>query len=533
MKRAKVEEGFNPVYPYGYSTPTDVAPPFVASDGLQENPPGVLSLKISKPLTFNASKALSLAIGPGLKIQDGKLVGEGQAILANLPLQITNNTISLRFGNTLALNDNNELQTTLKSSSPLKITDQTLSLNIGDSLAIKDDKLESALQATLPLSISNNTISLNVGTGLTINGNVLQAVPLNALSPLTISNNNISLRYGSSLTVLNNELQSNLTVHSPLKLNSNNSISLNTLSPFRIENGFLTLYLGTKSGLLVQNSGLKVQAGYGLQVTDTNALTLRYLAPLTIPDSGSEQGILKVNTGQGLSVNQAGALETSLGGGLKYADNKITFDTGNGLTLSENKLAVAAGSGLTFRDGALVATGTAFTQTLWTTADPSPNCTIIQDRDTKFTLALTISGSQVLGTVSIIGVKGPLSSSIPSATVTVQLNFDSNGALLSSSSLKGYWGYRQGPSIDPYPIINALNFMPNSLAYPPGQEIQAKCNMYVSTFLRGNPQRPIVLNITFNNQTSGFSIRFTWTNLTTGEAFAMPPCTFSYIAEQQ
>nr|WNA17607.1 fiber [Simian adenovirus GZ3-12] len=533
MKRAKVEEGFNPVYPYGYSTPTDVAPPFVASDGLQENPPGVLSLKIAKPLTFNTSKALSLAIGPGLKIQDGKLVGEGQAILANLPLQITNNTISLRFGNTLALNDNNELQTTLQSSSPLKITDQTLSLNIGNSLVVKDDKLENALKASLPLSIANNAISLNVGTGLTINGNTLQAVPLNALSPLSISNNNISLRYGSSLTVLNNELQSNLTFHPPLKLNSNNSVSLNTLSPFRIENGFLTLYLGTKSGLLVENSSLKVQTGYGLQVTDTNALTLRYLPPLTIPDSGSEQGILKINTGQGLSVSQAGTLETSLGGGLKHAEGKITIDTGNGLTLSENKLAVAAGSGLTFRDGALVATGSSFTQTLWTTADPSPNCTVLEERDAKFTLALTISGSQVLGTVSMVGVKGALFNNIPSSSIQVQLDFDSTGALLSSSSLKGYWGYRQGVSIDPYPIINALNFMPSSLAYPPGQGNQAKSNVYIPTYLRGNLQRPIVLNITFNNQNTGFSIRFSWANLTTGEGFATPACTFSYIAEQQ
>lgn len=546
MKRAKVEEGFNPVYPYGYNNSTEVAPPFVAADGLQENPPGVLSLKIAPPLTFNTLKALTLAIGSGLSIVDGKLVSKGQSLLAQSPLVINGNELQLRIGaglnsendtlnilaqaplaisNTNKLNINlgeglsivnGALQLSLTASSPLSLQNNILSLPIGDTLEVVNGKLQSSLAATNPLELDGNTLRLNIGNTLQVQNNALQT-SLQAQSPLTISNNTLQLAVGTGLAISsNNTLQTNLRANGPI------TISGNTFS----------LSLAPSSGLR-NRSGLQVQTGWGLKIANNNDVTLDFRNPLFMTTSGEQAGQLGVKIGSGLQLDNSGNIQTQLGNGLSINNNAIAINAGGGLTISNNTLQVATGTGLTILDGLLTATGVSLTQTLWTTPDPSPNCNIEGELDAKFVLALTTTGTQVVGTCSIYGLK--TLTNISSTSIAVQLDFDSAGVLQNSSTMTtSYWGYRQNQSISPYPITNALSFMPNSTAYPAGQGNQAKSNTYIQTLLRGNTDKPITLNVTFNNQPSGYSLKFTWTGLGSyqNEPFATPTCTFSYIAQQ-
>lgn len=561
MKRVKVEEGFNPVYPYGYNSSTEVAPPFVAADGLQENPPGVLSLKIATPLTFNSSKALSLAIGAGLAVVDGKLVSQSSNFAVKAPLAFVGNELQLSLGtgldvvsnalqiltedpiqintnNKLALNlgkglgiVNKQLQMLLEAVAPLILTNNSLSLAIGNGLGVVNGQLQSLLATSAPLSLQNNTLSLNVGNGLHIQNNTLQTT-LQAQAPLSLTNNTMRLQVGTGLTVTGNVLQSNITATAPITISGAN-FSLNFAS----------------SSALRNRSGLQVQSGWGLKIAPNNDLTLNFKAPLLMTESGSDEGKLTVKTGPGIIINSAGGLQANLGKGLSFLNNQIqanlgnglvflsnqiAANVGNGLTISNNIIQVAVGEGLSITNGQLtVANATQTIPSLWTTADPSPNCRIYQDRDSKFTLTLSKCGSTVIGTCDLVGLNGSLTS-LSGDTFSVSLKFDTNGSLLSTSNLSTlYWGYRNGSSVNTT-ITNAVNFMPNILAYPRNQISSPKSNTYINTYLRGNTSKPMLLKISFNEEALGYAIKFTWSGLSAyaGESFASPTCTFSYITQE-
>lgn len=95
-KRLRVEDDFNPVYPYGYARNQNIpflTPPFVSSDGFQNFPPGVLSLKLADPITI-VNGDVSLKVGGGLALQEGsgKLTVNTKA-----PLQVANDKLELAF----------------------------------------------------------------------------------------------------------------------------------------------------------------------------------------------------------------------------------------------------------------------------------------------------------------------------------------------------------------------------------------------------------------------------------------------------
>ncbi|ALE30483.2 short fiber-2 [Simian adenovirus 17] len=60
MKRSRIDDDFNPVYPYDaqFNPPSFLTPPFVSSDGFKDSPSGVLSLNINenKGLTISNSQ---------------------------------------------------------------------------------------------------------------------------------------------------------------------------------------------------------------------------------------------------------------------------------------------------------------------------------------------------------------------------------------------------------------------------------------------------------------------------------------------
>nr|6STT_A Chain A, Fiber [Human adenovirus 29]6STT_B Chain B, Fiber [Human adenovirus 29]6STV_A Chain A, Fiber [Human adenovirus 29]6STV_B Chain B, Fiber [Human adenovirus 29] len=184
--------------------------------------------------------------------------------------------------------------------------------------------------------------------------------------------------------------------------------------------------------------------------------------------------------------------------------------------------------------------------TLWTTLDPSPNCKIDIEKDSKLTLVLTKCGSQILANVSLIIVNGKFKilnnktdPSLPKS-FNIKLLFDQNGVLLENSNIeKQYLNFRSGDSILPEPYKNAIGFMPNLLAYAKAttdqSKIYARNTIYGNIYLDNQPYNPVVIKITFNNEAdSAYSITFnySWTKDYDNIPFDSTSFTFSYIAQE-
>ncbi|AIY35089.1 short fiber [Rhesus adenovirus 56] len=163
MKRTRVDEDFNPVYPYDTTTTPAVpfiSPPFVNSDGLQENPPGVLSLRIAKPLYFDMERKLALSLGRGLTITAAGQLESTQSVQTNPPLIITNNnTLTLRHSPPLNLTDNSLV---LGYSSPLRVTDNKLTFNFTSPLRYENENL--TFNYTEPLKLINNSLAIDINS---------------------------------------------------------------------------------------------------------------------------------------------------------------------------------------------------------------------------------------------------------------------------------------------------------------------------------------------------------------------------------
>lgn len=126
-KRLRVEDDFNPVYPYGYARNQNIpflTPPFVSSDGFKNFPPGVLSLKLADPIAINNGN-VSLKVGGGLTVEQdsGKLIVNPKA-----PLQVANDKLELSYAD------------------PFETSANKLSLKVGHGLKVLDEKNSAGLQ---------------------------------------------------------------------------------------------------------------------------------------------------------------------------------------------------------------------------------------------------------------------------------------------------------------------------------------------------------------------------------------------------
>ncbi|BAH19158.1 fiber [Human adenovirus D37] len=125
-KRLRVEDDFNPVYPYGYARNQNIpflTPPFVSSDGFKNFPPGVLSLKLADPITITNGD-VSLKVGGGLTLQDESLTVNPKA-----PLQVnTDKKLELAYDN------------------PFESSANKLSLKVGHGLKVLDEKSAAGLK---------------------------------------------------------------------------------------------------------------------------------------------------------------------------------------------------------------------------------------------------------------------------------------------------------------------------------------------------------------------------------------------------
>ena len=135
-----MEDDFNPVYPYGYARNQNIpflTPPFVSSDGFQNFPPGVLSLKLADPITITNGD-VSLKVGGGLTVeqQTGKL-----SVNPDAPLQVASDKLQLAL------------------APPFEVKDGKLSLKAGNGLKVIDESI-SSLQGLL------NTLVVLTGRGI-------------------------------------------------------------------------------------------------------------------------------------------------------------------------------------------------------------------------------------------------------------------------------------------------------------------------------------------------------------------------------
>ncbi|ALE30482.1 short fiber-1 [Simian adenovirus 17] len=188
MKRTRLEDSFNPVYPYDTDSSTPsvpfVTPPFVSSEGLEENPPGVLAIKYTDPLTTNNKGQLGLKLGGNMSITNGELTAIVPSVAP--PLTNNNNTLGLTTSAPLALN-NDSLSINLNA--PLNVSNNKLNVSLGNGLVTTASKLavraaapltfdtagNLQLQTARPLQITNNTLGLDVGYGMIVG----QAVSVN------------------------------------------------------------------------------------------------------------------------------------------------------------------------------------------------------------------------------------------------------------------------------------------------------------------------------------------------------------------
>lgn len=462
MKRARVEEGFNPVYPYGLDDKYgSIAPPFVASDGLQEDPPGVLSLKIERPLSFSTNKALTLSVGNGLDInQSGELEVKEKPFTAEPPLNFENGVLALK-------------------------TDNTLSTISG--------QLHSNLTATAPLSLNNNLISVAVGNGITVRNEQLQ-LDLQATSPLSLSNHALSLNHTAPLS------------------NSNNQLTVLFQDPLYVYQNRLAFRLNDLSGLRVVSGGLQVKAGWGIEIARNNDLTLKRLDPIAVYENGSNEGKLYLKKDDNMFTLNNGNLQLRVAtNGCLAASGGVYVNSGNGLQRANNVLSVKIGNGLSFDStNALQVTPTSQFPTMWSTLSPSANTLIKNASGTqtgtnaKLTLSLTKIGPIVTALVKVEATGSPISP-ISVDRATTLITFDRNGNVTAGIT---NFGIKNGDGIDNSASVSKLQFMPNNTIYP--ENDNAGNYVQADGFLDKNRTKPAPLVVVLNGETDPFAIRLIW-----------------------
>ncbi|ALE30411.1 fiber-1 [Simian adenovirus 16] len=551
MKRARVSEDFNPVYPYGTESSPNVpfiTPPFASSNGLQESPPGVLALKYQEPITTSNNGELTLKLGSGLTLNNGALsaasppvtaplttsangtiglassppltVSAGSLTLAhNSPLTVSSNSLSLTYSQPLTVSSDS---LTLSKSAPLTTTAQgELGLTFTTPLHLASEAL--ALSYSAPLSLNSDSLGLSYSSPLKLNSDALS---LNVSDPLQTSGEALTLNTEAPLTVANSALS--LTTQAPLAV-TDGALALNMQSPITTSDNSLALSLGnglgvTNSQLAVKATGginfdssgnIRINAAGGMRVNNSNALILHVAYPFEATNQ------LTLRTGSGLILNSSNQLQVSI-------------DTSKGLFYQStgNSISCKLGTGLKFDSNGGIALSSATTRSLsqpqsalslWS-HPVRPNCTVFESLDCCLALCLTKCGAHVLGTVSLTPVTGPLLTSMPTDSLTVQLLFDQNGALLSGSLDPTSWGYKDDNALAPGSVNDAMEFMPSTLLYPRG-----RTDNLSSQFLPAS--QPLAFSVNYNIAEEGFSLSFSWSAYT-GQKFQAPSATFCYVSEQ-
>ncbi|ARE31902.1 fiber [red squirrel adenovirus 1] len=452
-------------------------PPLILKDGaiqlatsapLQTDTTSRLSLKLASPLETNTDSALALKLGAGVTLDSHSAVSLN---LDGKGLYLNpQSALALRLGGGLNIDSQSALA--LKPGPGVYLDQNSaLTLRLGAGLGI-DSNSALVLKLGAGLGIDSNNSLYVTSNG---NGTVIPPTNITAQAPLKLTNDTLTLSYASPLTNSNNSL--GISYSNPL-INSNNSLAIRifrglttTINGLQVENG---------PGLLFKNNALSLDLGAGLKFADNYLVT---------------------NAGPGL-VNIGDKIQTKLGAGLKYdSDDAITFtDPPSGYTL-------------------------------WTTADPSPNVNLTDERGGRIWLSLTRAGDLVLGTVAIEGLTSGSNTISYSTPRSVEIVFEDDGSLNPRvGDLRGTWGFKQGDSIDPTSPLDPLRLMPSTSIYPRGLAARSEINVPVT--FNGNVHGN--LRITLNTvPIYGFSIDFKWSvDQTTPIAFRSGSASFAYCPEK-
>lgn len=520
---------------------------------------------VSAPLT-NTNSNIGLGINTPLSVQNGKLdlkTGAGLSVNENGELQATASAPNV----SAPLTSSNS-NITLGYSEPLSVQNNKLTVSVGDGLNIYNGKLvvipdTTELPPLPPLTKQTGRLGLNIANPFFVNNNTLR---LNAGKSMQLN--------GGALDICNPK--------APIQFQDNGALALGMQPPFNIYNGGLNLKLG--AGLSIVDGALTVTAAATAATAktaeaDPNTEEKAAQTDAEMLDESANQ--IKQQPAVANEVESSAPFILSASPPLKYADNNLqlilspqfkvqddmlyinsdtnyTFmepiiNTDHGITLSFTQpfvlqekmlslstaaplsigrtgLELSIGSGLVIKNNLLCS----HTDTLWTTAEPSPNVSISSELSAKLWLTLTRCGDLVQGLVAIQGLKAPDDRITTETPKSVKLIFLENGALnVEQSSLKGAWGFKVNNSVDPKAVENALSLMPNQAVYPLTKGVEARSSIMTQTYL-GSSSRPATLEVSCNSIVKkGFSLEFKWSVNTNYEdtSFSTLFSSFAYVPQ--
>ncbi|URN46040.1 fiber [Bovine adenovirus 7] len=350
MKRARLD----PVYPFSEEKLIPL-PPFIRAGTGLESEGLILSLNYTDPIGLTPTGALTIKVGPGISVVDGKITATEMSSL-RAPLARINQTLELQTNQTLTLK-NDHLSITdplfplsidsdghliLTLTNPLYVNNNTLALKLSSPLYV-DAENSLSLKYSFPFYENENMLQLSINEPLFLNESGKLALQSNA--PFGVTGGKLSLNLSSPFQIKNGNL--NMGIEQPLIVNAEGNLSINTTLP--ITNIGSSLMLKTTDPFDLDNSGnLSLKVNEPLNVN--NALELGYMPPLQ-----TENGKLSVQITNPLTVTDD-KLSISLGKGLTTSNNSLTLYIGNGLEFSQGMLSVKLASSLGFSPTGAIST---------------------------------------------------------------------------------------------------------------------------------------------------------------------------------
>ncbi|QDZ17476.1 fiber [Ovine adenovirus 8] len=338
MKRVR-EGPINPVYPYTRKR-LHIMPPFYATQGFEESRDATLTLRIERPLSFDAAGRLIVRVGRGLRLHPdtGALEANDLASSISPPLaQDKGGNVSLAIGSGLIVDENGRLDLNRGPGLSLIAPEGPVRVLTGPGLRLT---AEGQVAAKVPDRASV--------LGIDQDGNLRVR-----LGPPFQANEygRLVMQVGEGLWVVNNRLRVRLAAHSGLKFSTGNlsanlgdGLDLDSAARCVVRLGDGLQFVDGRvaalpgRGLAIQEGRLETRAGDGLQLSDAGLA-------------------VRLGTGLGLSAEKALQLDLRAANGLAVADGVVRANLGQGLHLVGDRITVRLGDNLRFSaDGAITTT---------------------------------------------------------------------------------------------------------------------------------------------------------------------------------
>lgn len=294
--------GIDLVYPYWYQINTsEVTPPLIDPNGPIYDNNGLLSLRITQPLSIvNHSLALLTDATLGVS-EDGRL---GVVIDPDGALTTTEDGLDIRVNNSLEVDLDWELGVRFAPEQPFEIRPCGIVLNIDDTLLMEqnDDTEDFELGVHLshegPLTSDENGLDIDIDDSLTLvdlNAAKALSVRVPPEGPLAISERGLALNTDETLDVQDGLLGMRLNTTGPLgpsegglTVFTDKTLTVTTANGqpalgVKLHSGGPVVADGDGLFLLYNSDDFRNDAGRGLSL----AKSLSYLSPYSYLTSGS------------------------------------------------------------------------------------------------------------------------------------------------------------------------------------------------------------------------------------------------------